>query len=336
MVGIFVGDRPITEPLARLAELAESLGADPDLVADAQATFDASSDDLRAAIEGNPGVRVVAASGTPQEMYVAYPPGFPELRYYQDLGMDLVVPEEHPTQDGYWETLSWEEADKYPVDLVLADARGGTVDDILEQLPATARALPAIEAGQITAWPTVQAYGYGNVAANLDSLTEAVSRRVAGHRLMAARGPRWGSLGPAGAGAGGRLGGRLQRARTSPRTRARRRRRGRSATFPVDIAHRHGTTTVAEEPERIVTVGLTDQDALLALGVVPVGVDRVVRRAALGGLAVGDRRAGGARRRPPRGDRRRAGDRVRGHRRPPTRPDPGRVLRSDRRPSTRP
>ena len=41
--------------------------------------------------------------------------------------------------------------------------------------------------------------------------------------------------------------------------------------FPVEIEHRFGATTVEERPERIVTVGLTDHDALLALGIVPVG-----------------------------------------------------------------
>ncbi|MGP4109516.1 iron-siderophore ABC transporter substrate-binding protein [Streptomyces sp. 4N509B] len=42
--------------------------------------------------------------------------------------------------------------------------------------------------------------------------------------------------------------------------------------FPVTIEHRYGSTTIDEEPQRIVTVGLTDQDAVLALGKVPVGV----------------------------------------------------------------
>ncbi|MBU2668861.1 iron-siderophore ABC transporter substrate-binding protein [Actinoplanes bogorensis] len=41
--------------------------------------------------------------------------------------------------------------------------------------------------------------------------------------------------------------------------------------FPVSVAHKFGTTEVKAEPKRVVTVGLVDQDALLALGIVPVG-----------------------------------------------------------------
>lgn len=44
-----------------------------------------------------------------------------------------------------------------------------------------------------------------------------------------------------------------------------------TAAFPVTIEHKYGSTTITETPQRIVTVGLTDHDALLALGIVPVG-----------------------------------------------------------------
>ncbi|GGY40493.1 iron-siderophore ABC transporter substrate-binding protein [Streptomyces omiyaensis] len=44
-----------------------------------------------------------------------------------------------------------------------------------------------------------------------------------------------------------------------------------SSAFPVTVEHKYGSTTIDEEPKRIVTLGLSDQDAVLALGVKPVG-----------------------------------------------------------------
>lgn len=42
--------------------------------------------------------------------------------------------------------------------------------------------------------------------------------------------------------------------------------------FPVTIEHKFGSTTITEEPQRVVAIGFTDQDPLLALGVKPVAV----------------------------------------------------------------
>ncbi len=50
------------------------------------------------------------------------------------------------------------------------------------------------------------------------------------------------------------------------------RRGSSSSAFPVTVEHKFGSTEIAAEPKRVVTVGYTDQDAVLAFGVVPVGV----------------------------------------------------------------
>jgi iron complex transport system substrate-binding protein len=42
--------------------------------------------------------------------------------------------------------------------------------------------------------------------------------------------------------------------------------------FPATINHKYGSTEVEKAPERVVCVGLNEQDALLALGIVPVAV----------------------------------------------------------------
>lgn len=44
-----------------------------------------------------------------------------------------------------------------------------------------------------------------------------------------------------------------------------------TAAQSVTLEHRYGSTTIKGVPERVVTVGLLEQDALLALGVAPVG-----------------------------------------------------------------
>jgi iron complex transport system substrate-binding protein len=43
-----------------------------------------------------------------------------------------------------------------------------------------------------------------------------------------------------------------------------------TSAFPVTIKHKYGSTTIDSKPERVVVAGLREQDALLAMGVVPV------------------------------------------------------------------
>ncbi|MEO3743439.1 iron-siderophore ABC transporter substrate-binding protein [Plantactinospora sp. B5E13] len=41
--------------------------------------------------------------------------------------------------------------------------------------------------------------------------------------------------------------------------------------FPVTVDHKYGSTEITRQPTRVVTLGLSDQDPVLALGTVPVG-----------------------------------------------------------------
>ena len=178
IVAVRVEQRPMTEPLARYAELAEALGADAGSgpMVEARDAFDTASRRLEDALAAKPGLTVLAASGSPSELYVAWPGGFADLLYFQELGMDLVSPEEHPGGGGYWETLSWEQADTYPADVILADVRGASIDRLLDLAPSTVESLPAVEADQMLAWPASYAMGYGHVASILDDLATAVEQ----------------------------------------------------------------------------------------------------------------------------------------------------------------
>lgn len=46
-------------------------------------------------------------------------------------------------------------------------------------------------------------------------------------------------------------------------------------TFPVTVQHAYGETTIEEKPERVVTLFSGNADAVLALGVAPVGVSKI-------------------------------------------------------------
>lgn len=179
IIGVSVTGRPIDEVLAEVDELAQALGADvgSDKVTDARKSFAEASERLRAATQANPGVRVMAASGTPDIFYVAVPSGYPDLSYFESLGVEMVNPD---TDDPLWHGLSWEEVGRYPADVVLGDARGGDPDAIRAQLPPNALELPAIAQGQLGTWQIPLALGYGVVADVIDELAQVISTAKAG------------------------------------------------------------------------------------------------------------------------------------------------------------
>lgn len=180
-VAINVARVPILEPIQRYAELAEALGADltSSAVTEAKARFEAAADSLREAVRANPGIKVMAASGSQDLLYVSNPKVNTDLLFFAELGVDLVQPEKLDA-GGYYESLSWENADTYAADLILLDSRSTALQpDDLAAMPSWTR-LPAVKADQITPWDSVPRFSYKGFAPNLERLAEAIrkARRV--------------------------------------------------------------------------------------------------------------------------------------------------------------
>ncbi|RDI55808.1 ABC transporter substrate-binding protein [Nocardia mexicana] len=175
IAAIAVARQPLPVTIGRYEQLATALGGDPNApaVAQARARFTAAGQAVRDAVAQRPGLRVLAASAAPDTFYVSDPRASADLRYFQELGVDLVVPERVDSQ-GFYESLSWENADKYRADLILLDGRSNALQpDALAGKPLW-RTLPAVRSGQITPWSTVFRYSYAGVAPLLERFAAAL------------------------------------------------------------------------------------------------------------------------------------------------------------------
>jgi iron complex transport system substrate-binding protein len=175
-VGIDVSGVPLTTPLQRYAELAASLGADLTSGTNAaqKARFDKASADLRAAVKAHPGIKVMACSASADSFYVSTPPSAADLTYYKSLGVDFIMP--NKVEGGFFETLSWETADKYKADVLLLDNRSATLQPKDLGAKPTWAQLPAVKAGQILGWPSEPIFSYDKCARQIEALTATITR----------------------------------------------------------------------------------------------------------------------------------------------------------------
>lgn len=164
----------LPESIERHAELAKALGADlgAKKVTDAKVRFEAAADTLRQAAKAAGGLKVLAASASADTLYVSDPAVYPDLSYFRSLGVDIIVPGR--VTGGFFENLSWENADKYPADLILLDNRTSALQpEALAAKPAWSQ-LPAVKAGRITPWLSEPRFSYAGCAPLIESLAEAV------------------------------------------------------------------------------------------------------------------------------------------------------------------
>jgi iron complex transport system substrate-binding protein len=116
----------------------------------------------------------MACSASADAFYVSTPPSAADLSHYKSLGVDFIMPDK--VQGGFFETLSWETADKYQADILLLDDRSATLQPKdLAGKPTWAR-LPAVEAGQILGWPSEPIFSYDKCAVWIEALTAAITR----------------------------------------------------------------------------------------------------------------------------------------------------------------
>jgi iron complex transport system substrate-binding protein len=157
----------------RYSQLAAALGADvnSEALKTAKDGFQKASDDLRAAIKVKAGLKVLVVSSDKDNLYVCKPEFFADLAYYRELGLDLV---DGAGSDPYFETLSWEQAGKYPADLILTDSRTYALTrEQMAKFPTWAQ-LPAVKANQLADWSTEPRFNHVLATPVIQKLTAVV------------------------------------------------------------------------------------------------------------------------------------------------------------------
>lgn len=155
-------------------KLAASLGADltvPQVAAD-KAAFEAARDKFKASVAAKPDISALAVWAGTDALYVAATAGSSELMDFASWGLKLIDPAIADDR-GYWETLSWEQADKYQPDLILVDNRSKTTIETAKG-QATWTTLRAAAAGQVSDWPAFWLRNYAAYARELDKLSAAI------------------------------------------------------------------------------------------------------------------------------------------------------------------
>ncbi|MGW7068436.1 ABC transporter substrate-binding protein [Streptomyces sp. NPDC054855] len=176
-VGINGARASLLEPLERYTELAEALGGDlgSEKVRAAKARFDKAERRLRKAAKANRGLKVLAMTGDADQFYVAVPDSYCDLNYFKDLGVEFVEGKKSD-EWGFWEFLSWENADKYHADLIMMDNRSSALPPKELAKKPTWELLPAVKAGQTVPWSMEERYSYAGFAPVLEQLAAAIEK----------------------------------------------------------------------------------------------------------------------------------------------------------------
>ncbi|WP_407565081.1 ABC transporter substrate-binding protein [Streptomyces sp. 184] len=177
-VAVSVYDRPMTEPLERTLQLAGSLGADTGSarIKAARKRFEDAAGRLREAAKARKDIKVLVGSGSADLFYVSGTNLSADLEYFKQLGVNFIEPPESAKKNsgGWFEELSWENADRYDADLIMLDNRTATLQPGALKAKPTWERLPAVRAGQVVSRVTEPVYSYDKCAPVLEDLADAL------------------------------------------------------------------------------------------------------------------------------------------------------------------
>lgn len=174
VTGITQGDS-ILQLIGDYETLATSLGADlaQPTIASEKVGFETALAQFKAAVAAKPNLTALAVWAGTDALYIAAAPGAAELMDFKNWGLNLLEPEVADDR-GYWETLSWEQADKYQPDLILVDNRSAATIATAEAQP-TWTLMQAAAAGAVADWPAFWLRNYAAYGSELTKLTAAIT-----------------------------------------------------------------------------------------------------------------------------------------------------------------
>lgn len=107
--------------------------------------------------------------------YVSTPKTSADLKYFESLGVEFVSPEQDKLDpQGFYESLSWENAGKYKADVILLDNRTQALQPEALKAKPTWNELPAVKAGQVAPRVTEPIYSYEKCAQILEDLAKTI------------------------------------------------------------------------------------------------------------------------------------------------------------------
>ncbi|MFI5426419.1 ABC transporter substrate-binding protein [Aeromicrobium sp. UC242_57] len=170
--------KTLPELLDGTERAAKALGADldSDSVVASHDDFSAAADRVKQ-VSSDLGDRTILAGSAAQDLfYVSNPAVSPDLSYWKDeLGLPLTVPD-NPDEGGYFESLSWEKADKYPADIFLYDDRIGAAGLALLGKEKVFATLAAAKSKAFVPWTSVAPPSYQAYADLMNRLADDLAK----------------------------------------------------------------------------------------------------------------------------------------------------------------